>query len=172
MSGVIRPITREYDVKLNPIRGNCSETFVYETAKIWKQIEKPIQIYYLGDHDPAGLSIEADVRKRLENFCGFSVSWKRLAITEEDFWDNNASGNYAWQGFRTSNKRYSSAILEPYIERYGDRGVEVDAIPAATIRSRVEEAIEQHIDQREWEIMQQIEAEERKDLFAKIKDLG
>ena len=61
MSGVIRPITREYDVKLNPIRGFGSETFLWSIAEEWKEIEKPIYVYYLGDHDPAGLSIEREL---------------------------------------------------------------------------------------------------------------
>jgi hypothetical protein len=46
MSGVIRPITREYDVKLNPIRGFGSETFLWSIAEESKQIEKPIFVYF------------------------------------------------------------------------------------------------------------------------------
>jgi hypothetical protein len=49
MSGVIRPVTREYDVRLNPIRGDVSETFVWSIAETWKEIQKPIHAYYLGD---------------------------------------------------------------------------------------------------------------------------
>ena len=41
LTGVIEPVTREYDVTLTKIRGNCSETGIYKIAEIWKAIRKP-----------------------------------------------------------------------------------------------------------------------------------
>lgn len=74
MAGVLRPVTHEFDVHLNVIRGNCSETFIWSIAEAWEEIEKPIVVYYLGDHDPNGLDIERDLKERL---AGFVVDSKR-----------------------------------------------------------------------------------------------
>ncbi len=164
MSGVIRPITREYDVKLNPIRGFGSETFLWGIAEEWKQIDKPIFVYYLGDHDPAGLSIEHDLRRRLEKFCEFEVSWKRLAITHNDF-------NSNLLGFDVTKKKYPPAKLRQYADQHGTRGVEVDAIPAPEIRGRVQEAIEFHIDQYEWNLLKEQETRERQDVLQMVRNL-
>lgn len=164
MSGVIRPVTRESDVRLNPIRGYGSETFLWGIAEEWKRIEKPIHVYYLGDHDPSGLRIEEDLKVRLQGFCGFGVHWERLAVTEDDF-------NSDLLGFPIK-RNDAQAKWRPYLSRYGDRCVEVDAIPAPEIRDRVEAAIESHIDQREWQLLKDQEAREKDSVFHLVKRLG
>jgi hypothetical protein len=165
MSGVISPVTDEYDVRLNPIRGYGSETFLWSIAEEWKKIEKPIQIYYLGDHDPSGLEIEADLKRRLSDFCGFVPHWERLAITETDFKSTDLLGFPV-------KKNASRAKWRPYVQRYGDRCVEVDAIPANEIRDRVKTAIEKHIDQREWKFLQDQEVREKADVLTLVRSLG
>lgn len=163
MSGVIRPVTREYDVRLNPIRGFSSETFLWAIAEEWKEIEKPIFVYYLGDHDPAGLSIERDLRSRLEDFCNKEVHWERLAVNDEDFADPELLG------FPVKRKD-TQAKWRPYLEQYGDRCVEVDAIPAPEIRKRVEDAIESHIDQDQWRFLKDQEEREKQDILDMIRN--
>jgi hypothetical protein len=164
MSGVISPVTREYDIRLNPIRGFGSETFLYNIAEQWKQIEKPIYVYYLGDHDPAGLAIEADLKRRLTNFAERNVNWRRLAVTDADF------ASEELLGFPVKRKG-SAAKWRPFLEAYGDRCVEVDAIPAPEIRARVKAAIESHIDGREWQFLKDQEVREKQDVFALVRNL-
>jgi len=164
MSGIIRPVTRQYDIQLNPIRGFPSETFLWNIAQEWLAIDKPIHVYYLGDHDPAGLKIEDNLRSRLTQFSGKTVFWKRLAITDEDFRSDLL-------GFQVK-KRAAAGSWRPYLERYGDRCVEVDAIPAGEIRRRVKDAIESHIDQREWQFLKEQEQREKQDVLAMVRNLG
>jgi len=166
MASVIEPITDRYDVTLNVIRGNCSKTFVYRVAEIWHRIEKPITAYYLGDHDPSGLKIEQDLRHRLAGFGAEVTRWERLAVTPEDF------SNSDLIGFPVKKNPKSPEAWRPYLLEFGDRCVEVDAIPAADIRDRVEDAILSHVDQHEWKTLQLIEAEEKKNLLSKIRTLG
>ena len=86
MSAVIEPVTAEFDVHLNVIRGHVSETFVWNIAEEWEEIEKPIYAYYLGDHDPSGLkNIESSLNSKLSCFTEKDLEWQRLAITSEDF---------------------------------------------------------------------------------------
>ena len=165
MAGVIEPVSDEYDITLNVIRGNCSETFVYRVAEIWNRIQKPIYVYYLGDHDPSRLKIERDLHRRLIGFGVQLANWERLAVTEEDF------SNPDLLGFNVK-RTGAPGSWQPYLQLYGDRCVEVDAIPANEIRDRVEAAILDHVDQQEWETLKLIEAEEKKNLLAKIRTLS
>jgi hypothetical protein len=165
MSGVISPITREYDIKLTPIRGFGSETQLWEVAEEWNRIEKPIKAYYLGDHDPAGLWIQEDLESRLSEFCDSDVEWERLAITDADF------ANEDLPGFEVSKNDIESK-WKPYKDRYGDRCVEVDSIPANEIRARVRDAIERHIDQEAWQFLKDQEAREKIDVITMVRNLG
>lgn len=164
MAGVIDPVTREFDVHLNVIRGHVSETFVHEIGEEWALIDKPITAYYLGDHDPSGLNIEESLRDKLEDYSGVSFDWLRLGVTAADF------GNGELLGFPVK-RNGSRGSWEPYLERYGDRCVEVDAIPASEIRDRVRSAIMEHVNQHEWQTLQIVEAEEKKDLLTRIREL-
>ena len=164
MAGVLKPVTNEFDVHLNVIRGQVSETFVWNIAEEWKEIEKPIFAYYLGDHDPSGLAIEASLKAKLALFTGKEFHWQRLAITSEDF----ASDLLGFPVKRSGSWR-------DYLARYGDRCIEVDALPPGEIRQRVREAIEAHIDYAEWHRLQETERLERETLqqtFAGFADNG
>jgi hypothetical protein len=154
MAAVIEPVTSEYDVHLNVIRGQVSETFVWNIAEEWNEIEKPICVYYLGDHDPSGLRIEASLKSKLYGFCNRMFYWNRLAITPQDFADLDLLG---FPVKRTGKE----GSWKPYLAEYGDRCVEVDAISPKEIRCRVREAIESHIDQAEWEKLKATEELER-----------
>lgn len=158
MAGIIEPVTHEYDVALNVIRGDVSETFVYNIAEDWKAIGKPIFAYYLGDHDPSGLRIEYTLLEKLVDYSGRNdCIWERLAITDDDYARNPL-------GFPIKGDRNSKAWQSKngsYLEKFGDKCVEVDALDPEEIRRRVRETIETHIDQGEWSRLKMIEAEER-----------
>jgi hypothetical protein len=166
MSGVIEPVTEKYDVHILPIRGDCSETLCQRIGMEWRQITKPIYCYYFGDHDPKGFTIERSFRRRVEGYAEKTIIWIRLGVTQADY------ENESILGFELKKNPKTRSVWEPYQDLFGDRCVEVDAIPASEIRRRLDEAIQSHIDQHEWETLQLIEAEEKKDLFAKICDLG
>jgi len=155
LAGVVEPITEKYDVCLSPIRGN---SMIYRVSEIFREITKPIYCYYLGDHDDNGLKIEKDFRRRLNGFLGSEhahrLHWERLAVTEDDF------QNPDYLGFPVKRKG-APGSWRPYLERYGDRCVEVDAIPSADIRARVESAIMRHVELHEWQFLQEQEGRER-----------
>jgi hypothetical protein len=156
MTGVLHPVTSKFDLHLNVIRGQVSETFVWEIAEQWRQIRKPIVAFYFGDHDPSGLSIEGSIKKRLLGFLPAEqrdlITWKRLAITAEDFANPDLLGLDVKKGDKQGRK---------YIARYGDRCVEVDALSANVVRERLEAEVLEHIDAGAWERLQEVEALER-----------
>jgi hypothetical protein len=143
MAAVIEKVTSEFDIHLNVIRGQVSETFVFDVSEVWKEIEKPVVAYYLGDHDPAGLAIEATLRRKLEKFGTPAASWERLAITPEDFANPGLLGFPVKKTFNKSGK--PTGIWKPYVDEFGDRCIEVDALPAVEVRERIETAILSHV---------------------------
>jgi hypothetical protein len=166
MSGVLEPVTEKYDVHILPIRGDCSETLCQRIGMEWRRITKHIYCYYFGDHDPKGFTIEKSFRRRVEGYAEKPVTWIRLAVTQADY------DNESILGFDLKENPKTRSVWQPYKDQFGTRCIEVDAIPATEIRRRLVEAIESHIDQREWEILQLIEAEEKKDLLDVIRGLG
>jgi hypothetical protein len=155
MTGVLHPTTSKFDLHLNVIRGQVSETFVWEIAEQWRQIKKPILALYFGDHDPSGLNIEASLKNRLRKFLPQvwdAVTWTRLAINAKDFADQSLLGLSVKKDDKQGKK---------YIERFGNRCVEVDALSANVIRERLDDVILAHIDAGAWERLQEHEEAER-----------
>jgi hypothetical protein len=171
MVGVIEPVTRGLRVSLIPARGQCSETWCWSIAQDWNALDKPVQVYYMGDHDPAGFSIERSMRERIEGYLDEGhkdcFGWERLAVTDNDFWKRDAAGEYELLGFPVK-AGISAKIRDTYIEEFGDRCVEADAISPIEIRRRVQEAIQRHIDQDRWDVMVKIEEEERGEVRVKL----
>jgi hypothetical protein len=175
MAGTIRPVTDEYDIHLNVIRGNCSESHVWAWAEALRGIRKPLVVLYVGDFDPNGLDIERDLRERLAGFLGKPITlldgkfhpstklephgcyWQRLAVTLEDFRRPEILG---FPVRKTKSKAWKQRCAD-YVVRFGNRCVEADAVPASEIRDRVRHAIESHIDQQAWERLKLVEAAEK-----------
>jgi len=61
LSSFFANITRQYQVTLMVCRGFASISFLYEAAMDLADIDKPIYIYFFGDHDPSGRNIEAKI---------------------------------------------------------------------------------------------------------------
>jgi hypothetical protein len=157
MAAVIEPVTAKYDVHLNVIRGSVSETFAWNIAAQWHEIEKPITGYYLGDHDPSGLQIEENLESKLRNFSDNHFLWERIAITDDQF------DRPDLLGFPVK-PTVQHKIRNRYISDYGNRCVEIDALPANEVRELVRETIEAHIDQKEWHRLQETERLERESI--------
>jgi hypothetical protein len=172
LAGVIEPATEEYNVCLTTLRGNCSETMIYRIAEIFKEIKKTIYCYYLGDHDNQGLKIEPDFLRRLLGFLGpehaARVHWERLAVTEADFRKTKPDGSFEYLDFELKKNEKAKGAWTPYLNQYGDRCVEVDAIPSQELRDRVEAAILGHIDADEWDSLAAQEKEEAKSMREKF----
>jgi hypothetical protein len=85
MAGMLTPTTRQYDVSLPIVRGFSGISYLHEAAAQWREIEKPIFAYYLGDFDPSGLDLERDIHEKLRRYAKRDFAWKRLAVNLDDF---------------------------------------------------------------------------------------
>jgi hypothetical protein len=146
IAGVLAEIKYEWDVPLFPTRGQSSDTFPYNSAAEWNADGRPVQVYYVGDHDPAGLEIEAKLIEKLEEHTGVYFGWKRLAVTWDQVEQYDLPGT-------TPKKHYGYQA-----------SVEAEALPASTLRTIVENAIVAHLDTDQVEHLYVIEQEEREQL--------
>ena len=134
--GSIEPVTDELGVTVRVSRGFTSTTRVHEIASVFAGIFKPIFVYYLGDHDPSGRAIELDLYDRISRY-GPDFEMARLAIRERDIDDFKLPP----LRIKTSDTRAAA-----FRRKFGNRCVELDALPPEELRSRVRQAIEGHIE--------------------------
>lgn len=141
--GSIQPVTQELGVKVRVCRGFMSTTRAHEIATYFQRIEKPITVFYIGDHDPSGRMIETDLFHRIRN--KYSSGWfdlKRLAIFAEDI-----------RAFNLPPLRIKDADTRArrFRAKHGEECVELDALPPNELRRRIREAVTGLIDQELWE---------------------
>jgi hypothetical protein len=134
LAGVIFEVTSEWDVPLMVTRGYSSLSFLFESAGHINGIDKPAYIYCLGDYDPSGVDISRNIEKSLREFApDADIYFDRIAVTPKQIknWDLPT---------RPTKKSDSRA------KRFKVESVELDAIPAKTLKELVANAIERHID--------------------------
>ena len=84
---------------------------------------------YIGDHDPSGRDIERSIRAQLIELSGRSdVYWQRLAVEAEHFAEYNIIPLVP----KTRDTGYRR-----FVDEYGPRCAEVEAIPADALRAMV-----------------------------------
>lgn len=158
LAGVLYDVTAEWDVPLMVTRGYPSETFLFDAAEVLKTKDKPTHIYYFGDYDPSGVNIAETTAEKLRNFgATFNFHWQ--AVTPEQIRRLNLPT-------RPTKKSDSRA------KDWDGGSVELDAIPANTLRGMVREVIESHIDPEIYYKTRQAEALERETLASVLNTLG
>ena len=141
--GAIRPLAEQWGVTLRVCHGFGSTGMEQQIGESFAGINKPITVYYLGDHDPSGRVIESDIHHRVETACGRDFTMERLAIHAADI----KRFNLPPQRIKATDSRSAGFRRE-----FGSDAatVELDALPAAELRQRVEEAITSLIDFMQW----------------------
>ena len=115
---------------------------------------KEVHILYLGDRDPSGLAIDANIRNALKidhNVDG--VDFRRLAVTPEQV----ALHNLPTRPVKTSDRRSRG---------WSGECVEVDTMTPAAIKSIVNGAITAFIEPHAWHQLQLTEKLERESIKA------
>lgn len=152
IAATLASVTTDYDVRLSPLRGYASLSFLHQIGDLWSRIEKPIHVYYLGDYDPSGFDIERSAREGLGKFSGKSFEWTRLAVNASDF---------ERYGLLELPVKQNDTRAQCFLREHGDAGAEVDAIPSSALRSTLRAAIESHIDQEKWARLKADEAAQK-----------
>lgn len=152
ISGVVYPVTAEFDVELCITRGYSSETFTHSIAQTVDDNTfrgKATFLYQLGDHDPSGVDAWREFSQKVRGFVPCSnVTFERIAVTPQQI----ALWNLPTRPTKTSDSRAAKFLGE---------SVEVDAVPATQLRALLRTAIEQHIDAEALRITRIAEDSER-----------
>lgn len=155
VTGSIEDVTQEYGILLTATRGFNSTSNAHETAqRLLNQqtADKNIVVFYLGDWDPSGESIQDDIYRRVRSYGSFDFSFRRLAIHKQDI----ATFHLPPLKVKPSDTRSSWFVMQ-----HGNRAVELDALPPTELRQRLRDAIEDSISRPEWERARLVEEAQR-----------
>ena len=160
LAGVLWDITAAWDVPLMVTRGYASVSYLYSAAETIITQNKPTYLYYFGDYDPSGIDIPRNVESRLREFApDAEIHFERVAVNRQQIEDLNLPT-------RPTKKTDSRS------KGFEGESVEVDAIPPDILRELAQDCITQHIDDHQYEVMQEAEQSERKvlEMFASLSE--
>ncbi len=153
--GSIQPVTDDLGVTVRVGRGFNSATRVHEIARLFATIEKPIHVFYLGDHDPSGHCIEVELYSRALRYGSGEFEMKRLAIHAADITKFNLP---------PLRVKDSDSRARMFRAEHGSECVELDALPPDELRRRVRDAIESLLDVEAWNRALAVEKVERESI--------
>ncbi len=152
LAGVLYDETGRWDVPLMITRGYPSLSFVHSAAEAIGWQDKPVYLYYFGDHDPSGVDIPRKVEADLRDFApDAEIHFECVAVTREQI--------EAWE-LPTRPTKKTDTRAKNFV---GD-SVEVDAIEPAELRRLVSECITKHLDQVVLDRTLKVESLERDSL--------
>ena len=152
--GTVAPILQKYGVTFRVMHGYGSATALKSIADETASCDKPMTIFYIGDHDPSGRHMsEIDLPERLARYGG-QATIVRLALDDRDI---QADSELPW--FPAADKTADSRH-EWFTERFGQRCWEVDALSPPVLRDRLDEAIKAVLDLDAWNHAVRIEQAE------------
>jgi len=155
--GMLAPILREYGVGFRVMHGYASATEAWSVAEESRSDARPYIALYTGDWDPSGLHMsEVDLPTRLAEY-GATVELRRLALSPDDVADPSLPDFPADTKVKDPRYRW-------FVETYGRRCWELDALDPNVLRERVEGAIRAEIDWEQWERDGRAERAERRSL--------
>jgi len=167
--GAIRPVAQEWGVTLRISHGFGSTGMEQQIGECFASLEKGkrIIVFFLGDHDPSGHVIEQDIHQRVKVASGRQFDMKRLAIHGSDI----RAFSLPPQRIKPSDSRAAG-----FRRRFGSDAatVELDALPAAELRRRIDAAVRELVDHERWErqiAIQQVEFNSIAEVAAVVKSL-
>lgn len=160
LAGVLYDVTARWDVPLMVTRGYPSISFIHSAADAITGLDKPVYLYYFGDHDPSGVDIPRTVEEGIRDLApDVDLHFERVAVTV----DQIAGLRLPTRPTKSSDTRSKNFV--------GD-SVEVDAIEPDSLRDLAEDSIVQHIDDQVLARMQAVEQAERETLATFLDQIG
>jgi hypothetical protein len=158
--GTLKQVLDEYEVPFRVMHGYASATAVQDVVLTAIRDTNTLTVLYVGDWDPSGLHMsEQDLPHRLKKYMHEelrrdvittamrvrprAVKIVRVALTAEDVEAPSLPS------FDADTKRGDPRWRE-YVERYGDKCWELDALSPVVLRERVDAAIMSRLDVDAW----------------------
>lgn len=158
LRGVIAPVViEEFGLDLYVTKGQPSVSYLYDAAEDIALDGRPTYVYVLHDWDPGGLRIFDRIREELTGFVGDEAELhvRRLALTPYQIADLNLP---------TRPGKEKDPNMAEFTRRFGNRCVELDAIPPNTLREMVRTKLESHMEPDHLARLKFAEEEERRGL--------
>lgn len=157
LAGVIFEETSEWCVPLMVSRGFASLSFLHsagqEIRDQWEKYGKTTYIYYFGDLDPSGVSISKNIERSLEEYSGDAqVIFQRVAVTHDQVLELNLPTR-------------PTKPTDTRAKTWEGDSVELDAIPAHTLKALVRGYILSHIPEHTRDHLATVEQNERAALY-------
>ena len=141
IAGTLRPVLDTYGVTFRVMHGYGSTTQVHDIAVESRVSSKRWTALYVGDWDPSGLHMsEVDLPRRLAEYGG-QVDVQRIALLRRD--TPTLPSFLATTKARDPRYRW-------FVDHYGPRCWELDALSPAILRDRVEDTILERLDEHAW----------------------
>ena len=157
VGGTLRPVLREYGVGFLVFHGFGSATAMNDLADLSLADRRPLTLLYVGDHDPSGRHMsDVDIPDRLERYGG-DADLLRLAVTPEQI------RTYDLPTFFADSKK-KDARYGWFVDRYGQTCCELDALDPNVLRTVVENAIVNRIDDELWARAEMVQRAELRSL--------
>jgi hypothetical protein len=154
LRGVLQPVLDKYAVGFRVMHGFGSATVVHDVADY--DDGRDLIALYVGDWDPSGMYMsERDLPDRLEKYDGYHVRVARIALVKEQL--------TGLPSFSAGDKR-KDPRYKWFVQNYGNRCWEIDALDPNVLRDCVEANIEAEIDWDEWRRCEVVNAAEQESL--------
>jgi len=143
--GVFEPVCQELDIPVFSCRGYTSQSEMWSAGvRIFENDRngQSTAILHFGDHDPSGIDMTRDIKKRLELYSGCDVKVERLALTMKQVQKYNPPPNPA----KMTDTRSSS-----YVNLYGSESWELDALEPLVLTNLVRQAVVRYRDSVVWD---------------------
>jgi hypothetical protein len=152
MRGVVAPILEKWGIDFLVAHGYNSATAMNSAAEYSNASSKPLTILYIGDWDPSGMHMsEVDVPTRFARYGG-DAEIRRIALT----YDDTKLGLPSFSALDKAKDR-----RQPwFVDRYGMRCWELDAMNPNDLRNRVDSEVEKLVNMDVWNKSLKIEEAE------------
>ena len=154
LSGIFEDVLNPYGVTLNVGRGYDGWSSIHNAAVRYGEREEDVTVLYFGDFDPSGEDMYHSLIERLESLdCWPEVI--KCALVPEDIIRYHLPPDFAKQ---------TDTRTRGFIAKHGDVSVELDALPADVLRTRLHDEVESRMDLEELAMVKDREDYERTEL--------
>jgi len=165
LSGIFEDVLYRYGVTLNVGRGFDGWSSIHNAAGRYTERHednKPVVVLYFGDFDPSGEDMVRSLRDRLAYFA-CSPEIVKCALTREDIDRYSLPPNFT---------KPTDTRAAKFVRAHGDISVELDALPADVLISRLVEEIEMRLDLEALEKVWNRESADRETLVTAFSGFG
>jgi hypothetical protein len=162
--GSLSPVLNKYGVTFRVMHGFGSATSIHGIAEETARNDKRLTVLYAGDFDPSGMNMsEVDLPGRMERYEG-DADIVRVALNDDDVAPGTDLPSFEIES-KSKDPRYKW-----FLQNYGRRCWELDALSPVVLRERVEGAILATLDLDAWDHSVKIEHAETESMGSILKN--